>query len=63
MQSCFFGQILKHGYRDMAIYFDFDLSIITFEVTTISVVTFLLTCSVSGILKDKKDKGTSHPPS
>ena len=43
----------------MAIYFDFDLSITTFEVTTIFVVTFLLTCSVSEILKDKKDKGSS----
>ena len=40
-------------------YFLFDLSIRTLEVTIIS-VNFLITCSVSEILKDKD---SSHPPS
>ena len=44
----------------MAIYFLFDLSIRTLEVTTISVDNFLITCLVSEILKDKD---TNHTPS
>ena len=44
----------------MAIYFLFDLSIITLESTIISVVNILIACLVFEILKDKD---TSHLPS
>ena len=48
----------------MAVYLYFGLSIRIFEVTVISVISvvkFLITCSVSEILKDKKkEKDTSH---
>ena len=47
----------------MAIYFYFGLSTRTFEVIIIPVVKFLVTCSVSEILEDIKDKDTSHSPS
>ena len=39
--------------RNMAIYFYFDLSIRTFEVSVISIVKFLMTCLVSEILRAK----------
>ena len=42
----------------MAIYFNFRLSIRTFEVTIISVVKSLIKCLVSEILKD--EKGQRH---
>ena len=44
----------------MAIYFLFDLSIITLESTIISVVNILIACLVFEILKDKD---TSYLPS
>ena len=47
----------------MAIYFHFSLSTRTFKVTITSAFKFSITCLVSEILKDKKDKDTSYPPS
>ena len=49
--------------RAQDVYFYFGLSTRTFEVIIIPVVKFLVTCSVSEILEDIKDKDTSHPPS
>ena len=54
--------LIRPNLRDTAICY-FGLMIMIFEITIISVDKFLITCLVYEILKAKKDKDTSHPPS